>query len=85
MLHIFLHHRRACQQDLPLFPVGQFLVGAGLDDLDEGIRERQADAALLEHMDGGQAAGGDSLGGVGTIVEGEMESDGAVTADGIEN
>ena len=29
--------------------------------------------------------GGDSLGGVGTIVEGEMESDGAVTADGIEN
>ena len=63
VLHVLLHHRGTGQQDLALLTVRQLLVGAGLDDLDVGVREREADAPLLEHVRRGQAAGGDGLGG----------------------
>ena len=63
VVHVLLHDGGARQQDLALLAVGQLLVGVGLHDLDVGIREGDADAALLEHLGGRQAAGGDGLGG----------------------
>ena len=63
MVHVLLHHRGACQKDFTFFTVGKLLLGAGLDDFDVGIGEGKTDAALLVHVAGGQAAGGDGLGG----------------------
>ena len=63
MLHVLLHHGGAGEQDLALGAVGDLLIGARLNDLDVGVRERHADRALLEHMRRRQAAGRDRLGG----------------------
>ena len=63
MVHVFLHYRGSGQQDLALLAVGQFLVGAGLHDLDIGVGEGQADGAFLIHGGGGEAAGRDGLRG----------------------
>ena len=50
VVHVLLHDGGAGQQDLALLAVGHLLVGAGLDDLDVGIGEGQADGALLVDM-----------------------------------
>ena len=63
VLHVFLHHGGTGEQDLALGAVGDLLIGARLNDLDVGVRERHADRALLEHMRRRQAAGRDGLGG----------------------
>ena len=63
MVHVLLHHRGACQKNFTFFTVGKLLLGAGPHDLDVGIGEGKTDAALLVHVAGGQAAGGDGLGG----------------------
>ena len=63
VLHVLLHHGGAGEQDLALGAVGDLLIGARLNDLDVGVRERHADRALLEHMRRRQAAGRDRLGG----------------------
>ena len=63
MVDVLLHDGGACHQDLTLLAVGHFNVCPRLHDLEVHIRERQANAALLGHVDGGQAGGGDRLGG----------------------
>ena len=63
------HHRGAAEADLAGLAVGDLLLGAGLHDLEVGVRERKADAALLGHVDGGQAGGGDALGGAVTLPD----------------
>ncbi len=67
MVHILLHHCGAGQQNFALCAVGHLLIGTGLDDLDIGVREGQANGALLIHIHRRQAAGGDSLGGTVTL------------------
>ena len=62
-VHVFFHDGGTGQQDLALLAVGQLLVGVGLDDLDVGIGEGQADGALLVDVGGRQAAGRHRLGG----------------------
>ena len=63
MVDVLQHHGGAGQADLALLTVGDLLLSAGLDDLVIGVREGNADGALLLLVDGGQAAGGDALGG----------------------
>ena len=63
VVHIAQHDRRAGDADLSL-DVGAHLVGgAGLHDLIVCIREGHADGALPGIVLGGQAGGGDALGG----------------------
>ena len=63
IINILEHDGRAGDADLAFEIRIKFLRGAGLDDLIIGIREGNADGALLLLVDGGQAAGGDALGG----------------------
>ena len=63
MLHVFLHNGGTGEQNLALLTVGEFTVGARLDDLDIGVREGDADAALLVAGRRREAAGRDGLGG----------------------
>ena len=63
VLDILLHDGGTGEQDLALLTAGQFLVRAGLDDLDISIREGNADAALLGLVYRCEAAGSDGLGG----------------------
>ena len=71
VVDILQHHGGAGQADLALLAVGDLLLGAGLDDLIIGIREGDADGALLLLVDGGQAAGGDALGGAVALPDGD--------------
>ena len=63
VLHVFLHYSGTGEQNLALRAVGNFFIGARFDDLDVGVRERNADASLLEHVRRGQTACCDGLGG----------------------
>ena len=68
MLHILLHDGGAGEQDLTLFAVRELLLRARLYDFDVRIREREPDASLLEHMVGGETAGGHRLGGAVSLA-----------------
>ena len=61
MVHVAQHHRGAGKTYLALLAVWYLLGGAGLYYLIVGIREGQANAALLCLVHGGQAAGGNAL------------------------
>ena len=63
VLHVFLHHSGPGQKDFTFLAVGQLLIRSRCYDLDVGIGERQADAALFCHMGRSQAAGGHRFGG----------------------
>ena len=68
VIQIALHHRGTGQTDLTLLTIGNFLLSAGLDDLVEGIRERNADAALFGYMIRGETAGGHALRGAVSLA-----------------
>ena len=68
VIQIALHDGRAGQKDLAFGSVGNFFFGIWFDDLDEGIRERQSDAAFFVTISRSQAAGGDGLGGSVTFT-----------------
>ena len=61
VLHVFLHHSGTGEQNLTFRAVGDLFIGARFYDLDIGVRERNADASLLEHVRRGQTACCDGL------------------------
>ena len=62
MTDILPHDRGTGQQDLSFFTIGQFFFGAGSNDLDIGIRERNPDASFFGKVGRGQAAGRNGFG-----------------------
>ena len=62
MVDVAEHHGRSGKAYLPFLAVRHLLAGAGPADLEEGVRERDADAAFLFLVVRGKAACGHALG-----------------------
>ena len=61
IVDVFHHHRRTGQADLAFLAVRHFLFSTRFDDLIEGIRERQSDAAFFRPVRRCQTARGHAL------------------------